>query len=190
MDKLKYADLVTTLPFRIETYHMDNIKTLAAIQAGTDGHDHTIDYDVYLPSIGMNLQRDFCWTDLQKSEFILSILKGTKILPLAEIYHIHADGRATTHHIIDGKQRLSTLLDFVNGKEGLFLIYNNCAYTFTDLDEDAQRQILLYRFEVNRAWEYDDSPISDTHKIAWFEKLNFSGTQQDKGHLDKLKAKL
>ena len=38
-----------------------------------------IDFDVYLPTKGKNLQRDFVWTLLQKREIIWSILMNRHI---------------------------------------------------------------------------------------------------------------
>src|SRR5207302_783900 len=76
---------------------------------------YSIDFDVFLPSKNMNLQRGFVWTRLQKQELMISILKGVRIPPIAAIQYKINGGHlkeATILKIIDGKQRLSSLLSF------------------------------------------------------------------------------
>ena len=36
----------------------------------------TYDFDVYLPTMKMNLQRPLVWTDEQKQAFIIAVLQG------------------------------------------------------------------------------------------------------------------
>ena len=62
---MNLSDIRKILPFRISKNLSDTFITYRIIK---HEHDYTIDYDVYLPSIGKNLQRPFCWSLQQKRE--------------------------------------------------------------------------------------------------------------------------
>ena len=144
----------------------------------------TIDWDVYLPSKGMNLQRPFVWTLEQKQELIYSIFKGIQLPPIS-IIQFRNDDKNITYKIIDGKQRLSTIISFV--KNEFPIIWNEHEYFFDDLDNSIQGEFLYHGLiRSNIGYEYPDQPISDQDKIKWFNMINFSGTPQDKEHMNKL----
>jgi len=147
---------------------------------------NNIDWDVYLPSIKMNLQRDFVWSLEQKQELIYSILIGRHISHCAVINIVDKnDSSKEIWQIIDGKQRLSAIKSFL---EDLFYItLEGKDYLFSMLPEDYQKGIThsyIRYYVVNEEW---GKPVTDQEKITWFKFINFSGTPQDKEHLDKLK---
>lgn len=152
--------------------------------SGKDG----IDYDILL-SNGKKLQRDFVWTIEQKRELILSILKNIPIGQFQVIIYTHGNSRSRdkqTFKIIDGKQRLSTVLDFVQGKFGF--IYDKVEYFINDLDLFTKLKFTSFSFDFNVVYEYNDHQnLTDAQLIAWFERVNFAGTPQDKEHLNYLK---
>lgn len=183
---IKLSDIRKTLPFEIRKgSSSDTMNQLIRYQK--EGY-LTIDYDVYLPSKGKNLQRPFVWTEEQKSELIHSIFKGIRLTNISII--IFTDDskreRKKTYKIIDGKQRLSTILTFINNEFPLH--YNGSKYYFKDLPEEMQS--ILNRFDIvqDLVYEYQDKMISDDNKIAWFEMINFAGTPQDIEHLNNLKS--
>jgi hypothetical protein len=184
---LKLSDVRVKLSFKIhETSLVFNVLDLL---------DYNIDYDVYLPSKGKNLQRAFCWSLEQKSEFILSVMKGIKIPNISiiqkRIYPKNSSEKEKTIlQIIDGKQRLSTLLGFMQNE--FPMKYNGVEYYYNDLEKAAQWEINHGMPSVSLAYEYEykDSEnviISDDEKIAWFEMINFAGEPQDIEHLNNLK---
>ncbi len=178
---LKLSQVKKELPFNISKGTcLCNIKDLI-----TDSEYYNLDFDVFLPTKNKNLQRDYCWSNTQKSELILSILKGIQI-PVFYFVQSKAKDGARTYKVIDGKQRLSTILSFVRGE--FFVVHDDCAYSFENLDAECQQKIMLYDITVNIAYEYYDKPISDNDLIAWFELINFAGTQQDIQHLINLKS--
>lgn len=145
----------------------------------TDG----IDYDVYLPTLGINLQRELCWTLQQKQELIMSVLIGRKIPRFSLI--IKQDN---SYQVIDGKQRLNTLYDFIDNKFTITL--EDEIYFYSQLPQDYRVQFDRLQIEYDRMIEYDYAPITDETKIDWFYFINFAGTPQDLEHLKKLKNKL
>lgn len=150
---------------------------------------HIIDYDVKL-SNGKNLQRDFVWTIEQKRSLIISMLKGLQIPNFAVVQYRNdldfSSKKPTTLKVIDGKQRLKTIEDFLNNE--FSLLFNGLEYFYTDLDDDAQHKISTYTLLFNLIYEYDDIMLSDEQLISWFELVNFAGTPQDLDHLEKLKS--
>ena len=185
---LKLSDIYKKLPFNVtETSLILHASELLS-------KDFVIDFDVYLSSKNKNLQRDFCWTIMQKSEFIISILKGIYIPHLSIIQQIfvHQDGtKNRIFQIIDGKQGLSTILGFI--KNEFPITVNSNEYYFTDLDAAAQNAIEHGVPAVNITYEWfyhdniDNVIISDDDKIAWFEMINWAGTPQDIEHMNFLK---
>jgi hypothetical protein len=144
-----------------------------------------IDWNVYLPTRGKNLQRDFVWTLDQKRELIWSVLIGRHIPHCAVINTINKENdHEDIYLIIDGKQRLSSIFDFMDDKFTIEL--EGKEYLFSELPKDYQTGINYYHFRyyvVNEPW---DSRITDDQKIAWFKFINFSGTPQDAEHLNNL----
>lgn len=178
--KLSLNDVRPKLPFNIN-YGMSDLSIKHILDPNWN---ITIDWDVYLPTKKMNLQRPLVWTLQQKQELIYSVFKGIKI-PNISIIQYRDDNKDITYKIIDGKQRLSTLIAFVNNEFNI--IWNNVEYNFNELDNSIQGEFLYHGLiNSNIAYEYPNLPISDEDKIKWFQLINFSGTPQDKQHIDKL----
>ncbi len=181
MDKLKLSQVKTTINLKTE-----EINVFYSLKSALD---RNIDYDVYLPSKKMNLQRDFCWTLRQKQQLIMSIFKGITIPKLAIIQiDDHTDKNKVIYQIIDGKQRLSAMLGFIRGEFPISV--NDVDYYFEDLDYDCQGTIIRFspRCDLGYAHSTFDN-VTDDDKIAWFEQINFSGTAQDEDHMKLLKQK-
>ena len=139
----------------------------------------------FLPSKNKNLQRDFVWTIEQKRELIWSILID-RFIPNCLILNIidPNDYKKTILQIIDGKQRLSTMLDFYNNK--FTIVIDSVEYYYKDLPHDYQLAIKNYNIKYYIIYETFENKISDEDKIKWFKFINFAGTPQDKKHLDEL----
>lgn len=176
MAKLQLSDVRKKMPFHIN-YGLSAFNMRDLLERG----HYDLDFDVYLPSIKMNLQRPFCWTLQQKQELIISLLKGLNISLMTFIHYEHK-----VFKIIDGKQRLSAWMWFCQGK--FPIVIDRVRYYYDDLDDSAQGELMFSQWvKADVAYEYHDKLISDELKIAWFEMINFSGTAQDIKHLNKLK---
>lgn len=139
-----------------------------------------IDYDVFLETKGFNLQRDFVWSFRQKQEIIHSLLLRRHIPHLA-IYVTLDD----VYQIIDGKQRLSSILEFVNGEFPITL--EGKLYNFADLPEEYRTAISMAHLRYYIVYEKNrNTQENDQTKITWFKFLNFAGTLQELDHLNKL----
>lgn len=139
-----------------------------------------VDFDVYLPTKGIKLQRDYVWTVEQKRELIWSVLMNRYIPRMAMINT--SDG---VFQIIDGKQRLSAMLDYYMGLYDL--IIDGESFFFKDLPIDYSRVISGFMFPYYIVNEDFGNQFTDEDKIAWFRYINFAGTPQDEEHLNKLK---
>ena len=120
-------------------------------------------------------QRDKVWSEEKKSFLIDSILKNYPIPPIFLRLRINKDTGATTYDVIDGKQRLSTIRDFIDGKVQLPDDFGdeelNGAY-FSDLDkfEKYKKQFWRYRIPIIFIETEDDGLIKNV-----FDRLNRNG---------------
>lgn len=141
----------------------------------------TLDFDMYLPTKGKNLQRDLVWTLFQKQQLILSVLKGIRIPSITVLVLDYKH-----YQVVDGKQRLSTLMSFYRGEFPIEV--DGVEYFITDLDEWAERAIRMFSIVGDIIYEYNDCRMTDDQKIGLYEMINFAGTPQDAEHLKSLKS--
>lgn len=145
--------------------------------------DSNFDFDIIVETEKgfHNLQRGLVWTDEQKQNLIKTILNDER-LPNLSVYMVRRNGERI-YEIIDGKQRLTTFLAFYNNK--FPLIVNDAKYFYNDLDVLSKMQINSYSFYFDMFHEQlgQDAKLADAMKIAWFKKINMSGTAQDLEHL-------
>lgn len=157
-----------------------------------------LDFDIFLPSKGMNLQRPHVWTIEQKRELIISMLKGLPINTLTVVrscFTPASGDKKTTIKVIDGKQRLNTIKSFLNNEFGL--IKDGVEYFYNDFTNDIKYYILMFDLRVNVFYEYIyeakekkkyNAIVSDDDLINLFSFVNFKGTPQDVEHYEKLIA--
>jgi len=145
-----------------------------------------VDWDVFLPSVGYNLQRPFVWNKLQKEELIWSVLLGRQV-PRVSVISIYEDGDELLQ-IIDGKQRLGTLVTFFQGRFPICI--DEEAFLYHQLPDDYKNEIKYFQISINTLYEPLNQPFSDQDKINWFYFINFAGTPQDAEHKLKLQQGL
>jgi len=139
---------------------------------------YKIDFDVFLPTIGINLQRSLVWTLFQKRELIWSMLISRRI-PCLTLINTWDE----VWQVIDGKQRLTAMFDFIDDK--FTLEVDGVEYLFSELPQDYQLAINNYHVRYYYVYEMQP-PIPDDLKIEWFKLINFAGTPQDQEHLKNL----
>jgi Protein of unknown function DUF262 len=139
--------------------------------------DLKFDFDVFLPSLGVNLQRPLVWTIEQKRSLIESVLIRRLVPPVSVILT-----NDDVLEVIDGKQRLTALIEYIRGD------FDFCGYYCDELPIDYLGQIKRHHVTAYWLCEYD-GPISDEDKIEWFRWINFAGTPQDVAHMKRLNAR-
>ena len=80
---LKLSDVRKKMPF-----HINYGLSAFTMRDLLERNHYDLDFDVFLPSKGKNLQRPFCWTLDQKQELIMSLLKGVSISTMAFIHSL------------------------------------------------------------------------------------------------------
>lgn len=141
---------------------------------------YNVDFDVFLPSKGKNLQRPLVWSIDQKRQIVMSILLSRHI-PNVSIFYTTDD----VHKIIDGKQRLTSVFAFVNNE--FTIILDDEEFYFKDLPDEYKTEIIFHPVRINIINQEYGVPIDDNFLIHWFDMLNFAGTPQDFEHIEDLK---
>lgn len=130
-----------------------------------------------------HFQRGLVWTLEQKQQLIESMYNWIEIGKIVFRYRsweqvskeMIESGHGYNWECIDGKQRINTILEFIQGK--FADLHGNY---WKDLSPDAQRHILNYdRVAFARLEEY----TSDADVIRVFLTLNFTGVPMSKEHI-------
>ena len=186
---LTLADVVKPLPFKTHQVNLWwNVYSIIK-------DNRRIDFDVYLPTKGINLQRPFCWNLQQNQQLILSVIHERYIPKMCVLAGYRNDSQkldtrlaAYEYQIIDGKQRLNARLCFLRGE--FPITFDGVDYFIGDMDINLQNRVKRYSPQCEVAYFDNTVTITDDAKIAWFEQINFSGTPQDEQHMLTLKGHL
>jgi uncharacterized protein with ParB-like and HNH nuclease domain len=154
-----------------------------------DLHNKRLDFNVWLPTKQTNLQRNKVWSLLQKQQLVLSVFLGRYIPPacIMSIVDRHNSKLEDIKQVIDGKQRLTTLMDYLDDKFPIEV--EGESYLFRELPSDWQQEFSHYWVRHKVINEDLTVPITDDQKVLWFEQINFLGTPQDINHLNRIKGK-
>ena len=150
------------------------------------------DFDVYLPTYDMNLQRDFVWSLEQKRELIHSFILERTVPNIVVIQHHSDDFKDYVHQIVDGKQRLSTIISFLKNEfsvilDGEELYHDDFLYELDGKVYNLFKSASTIPLNADIYYDYPDERFSDDDKIRLFKLCNFFGTPQDTEHLNKFK---
>ena len=114
-------------------------------------------------------QRRAVWNDKAKSFLIDTILRGKPIPKIFIRQKINVTTKTSTREVVDGQQRLRTILSFI--KDGFLVNKNhNIDYGglyYSQLPENIQAQILSYEVSVDLLINLPDSEVLDI-----FSRLN------------------
>jgi len=150
-------------------------------------YNFKIDFDVFLPSYGMNLQRGLVWTQNQKEQLILSMLRGIALSKFVIVQHRSKAGSEDyLLKVIDGKQRITTIFSFINNE--FPIVVQGADVFYRDLHPYCQGDIINpNECKCDIHYSYGDAPIKDDTLVQLFEQINFLATPQDVDHLTKIK---
>lgn len=151
--------------------------------------ENDLDVDVYLPSYGCNLQRGHVWTLQQKQAFIEACLRGLQFPPIVMVRECeNVNDKRQKIKILDGKQRLTALKEFKDGK--FSFPFKGVDIWFSDLELVLKSDIEhLHHLKFDVHYSYKDEPITDDVLVEIFENCNFKGTPQDVDHIEKIKQR-
>lgn len=114
-----------------------------------------------------DFQRKFVWTQQHQEEFLDTILKG---LPFPEIYvcqgSVNIQTIQTTHHVIDGQQRLTTIKKYIEGnfEKPLRLIK-----AYSELTNEEKQKFLAYQVSQRDIGKVNEEVVKDI-----FRRINLT----------------
>ena len=114
-------------------------------------------------------QRRGVWTTPARSYLIDTILLGMPVPPIYLRVVQSPERKKVVREVIDGQQRISSVMDFVGGKFALSKSIESpyAGKKFSELDEGAQDRILHYPFICEMFYG-----IEDTEVLQIFARLN------------------
>ncbi|HKW00725.1 MAG TPA: DUF262 domain-containing protein [Vicinamibacterales bacterium] len=117
-------------------------------------------------------QRREVWNAKAKSYLVDTILRGKPIPKLYMRQNVNPANRRTTREIVDGQQRLSTVLSFIKDGFKISKTHNEDfgGRFFSGLDQETQKDILKYEFVVDLLQDMPDPEVYDV-----FARINTYG---------------
>lgn len=108
-------------------------------------------------------QRREVWSDKARSYLIDTIVRGKPIPKIYMRQDINPDTRRTKREIVDGQQRLQSVLTFIKDGFKISRAHHEDfgGKYFSGLDEDTRRHILKYEFVVDLLQDMPDPEVYD-----------------------------
>lgn len=133
----------------------------------------------YLHGVDMNpdYQRDYVWEDSDKESLLDSVFSHIEIGKFAFIKRPYSSD--ILYEVLDGKQRLSTLLDFYENR----LSYKG--FYFNELSGKDKYTFLNAEVSIG-----ETSDLTEEEIYQYFYTLNKTGKTMDEAHLEKIKQKI
>lgn len=132
-----------------------------------------------------SFQRRSVWTKAQKSYFVDTVYRGLPVPILFLRERTDVETLSTLREVIDGQQRLRTLLSYVDlsclpdsGERDDFTVQNKHnpeiqGKPFSDLTAAQKRRILAYQFSVHVL----PNDTSDSEVLSIFARMNSTGSK-------------
>lgn len=127
-------------------------------------------------------QREYVWTEKEQQAFLMSVIQGLPLSVISVVKNYDHNGR-TKYEVVDGRQRLTTLKMFFEGKISLNLDGEKVLFPELSMSDQLYfLQFSLTRLELEKA--------SEKEKIEYFLRLNFGGVPQEEAHRQKVEKML
>ena len=130
-------------------------------------------------TLAPEFQRGETWTTSAQSFFIDTLLRDLPIPPIYIRLVTDTDTKTSYREVVDGQQRLSAIVKFVDGQLVLDKRSKEFAgKTYDSLDEDDQQLFLGYQLGVEQLFGADDDTVLDI-----FHRINAYGLSLNRQEL-------
>lgn len=130
-------------------------------------------------------QRDLVWTQGQKEHYLINLFESRASIEPTVVQYYEADTDNEIYEVLDGKQRLSTLFDFIDNKISVNGLY------FKDLHDADQKFLMNHDVKYRRIISEKDSGDLDIKtKLQLFYEINLYGTKMSDEDLERVQALL
>lgn len=167
-----------------------DFRLVDALENPDPERDRVYDFDVYLETYGINLQRPYVWELFQQREFIMSILLEKPIDSLVIVQDLkdYKNRGNEVNLVIDGKQRLMTIQKFVHNE--FSVVVNGRELYWKDFDDETRMYFKSRAnyLTANVYYSYPDCKVTDEMLVILFNYYNFAGTPQTEKHKEELQS--
>jgi hypothetical protein len=194
LDEIKQCNNLHKIPKEIHVNQgvLLDFRLVDALENPNPDIDKVYDFDVYMPTYGIYLQRPYVWELVQQREFIMSILLEKPIDSLVIVQDLkdYKNRGDEVNLVIDGKQRLMTIQKFVHNE--FSIIINGRELYWKDFDKESRMYFKsrANMLSANVYYSYPDCKVTDEMLIILFNYYNFAGTPQTENHKEKLQSLL
>ena len=130
-------------------------------------------------NLAPEFQRGDIWLQSAQSYFIDTLLRDMPISPIYIRVVTNAETKTSHREVVDGQQRLSTIVKFIDG--GLVLDSRSKEFagkTYDTLDEEDQQRFLAYQVGVEQLFGASDDEVLDI-----FHRINAYGLSLNRQEL-------
>lgn len=130
-------------------------------------------------------QRDLVWTQEQKEHYLINLFESRASIEPTIVQYYEEETGNEIYEVLDGKQRLSTLFDFIDNKISVNGLY------FKDLHNDDQKFLMNFSVKYRRIMSEKDSGDLDIKtKLQLFYEINLYGTKMSDEDLERVESLL
>ncbi len=155
-----------------------NEELLVTSQNTTIGHFVSMHNDGYM-DLNADYQRDYVWTREQQQCLLESIFHRVPLGGISVV--INPKSSDNFMEIVDGKQRLTTILKFVNN-EFPYIKDNGDELHYKEMDVVDQRKFRNIILPTDELKEHGMRKPSRLQILKYFYRVNFGGTPQAESH--------
>ena len=137
--------------------------------------------DQYKVNMNPEYQRDYVWTTEQKSKFVGAALENHNAVPPFWLNWVSKDYDRSHSEIVDGKQRISAILDWIDGH-----IKAVCPCGIEVWHKDLN-EVDLRCIKMAASFDWNFVHLPQKEVMEFYIRLNAGGTIHSEDDLNKVK---